>query len=275
MPFAASWDMKRILAVIGLVWTSATCAAPCADSLVAASLRHAYPAAVLSEAQPAHFELGGKVPLHGAVLACRTWPGSAELSLIAVSLAAADDTEPPEGGIDILAVDSASATLRARQHESGMVAGGNDPSVFRFAEFDGAPYRLASDRPAFGMRFKRGNNRMGENFLRLYLREGSKLDQLAEMVTGQAMNFPEFVGAETVRCEDMIDELLNAPDISRTVAIGTARHHGLADLLVSEVKTPHFLAQECDSTLRPVKRSYHLKYDGRRYVMPSGLKIVQ
>jgi hypothetical protein len=264
--------MRKIITLIVMAWTTGACAAPCDDVLVPA-LTQAFPAAKFDEEQPARFALPGQIVIHGTVLACRAWPGSPELTLVAVSLdAEADGIESPETGLDIMVVDSSTGKLRARRHETEIFRYGRDPSTFEFVNFDAARYMVSPNRLAFGMRFKRGNMSFGQGFLRLYLRNGNKLDQIAELVSSQAKNFPEYTGSEPRHCEGIMDEVGNASDINRTVAIGSARHHGLADLLVSETRTPHFMALECNDKLRPVKASYTLKYDGRGYHIPEFLR---
>jgi hypothetical protein len=207
------------------------------------------------------------------VLACRAWPGNPDLTLIAVSLdAETGDIESPDTGLEIMAVDSGSGKLRARRHETEIFRYGRDPSAFEFVNFDAARYTLAPNRLAFGIRFKRGNRSFGEGFLRLYVRNENKFDQIAELISSQAKNLPGYAAGDPKYCEDILDEVGNAPDIKRTVAIGSARHHGLADLLVSETRTPHGMALECNDKLRPVKASYTLKYDGRGYHVPEFLR---
>ena len=258
--------MQKLILLIALARATGVLAAPC-ENIIAPALAQAFPTAKLLEDQPSRFDLPGEMALHGKVLACRTWPGNADLTLIAVALDLDNSyMEAPQAGLDILVVDSANGALRARRHDAQLFAQRPDPSSYQFDAFDAARYPLAPNQLAVGIRVSSGGHAWGEGSLRLYLRNDDKLDQIAELVTSEAQSFRGFGRNATSQCRDLLPDLLAAPDIKRTVAIGPASSHGLSDLIVSETRTPHTYALECRPGLRPVKTRYTVKFDGKQYV---------
>lgn len=260
--------MRKIIPLLVLAWTGGANAAPC-DTILQPVLVKAFPTATFEGDKPTQFALPGKDVIHGKVLECRGWPGNADLTLIAVGLDADDESiETPAAGTEIMVVDSSSGAVRARRHEPELFSSKRDPSSLSFNDFDGARYTLAPDRLTFGIRLGRGSRRFGEGLHRLYLLNGDKLDPIAEWVSSEAHNFKGFDTSDKAQCRDGMDELLDSPDIKRTAAIGRTRSHGLADLLVSETRTPHGYALECGAKVRPARTRYTLKFDGKEYKRP-------
>lgn len=199
---------------------------------------------------------------------CKVWPARAELALVAVPLKTTGHPEESSGlaDLEILAVDSA-GELRHRHREVHLLDW--DAIEVSSIRFDTAPYRLAPDVLAFGLRVARRNssraNPFSEESLRLYVPHGRTLQPVLSALEVEVSG-----GEWDTNCAGKFHET------SRTVAIGEGSHHGFADLIVREQSTrstPSLHDGSCKSTeLARKPKTYRLSYDGSRYALPDGIE---
>lgn len=171
----------------------------------------------------------------------------------------------------MLVIDTDSLAPRAWGALPGALDGALDGDTV-FVEgigLDTARYQLATDTLAFGLRLERSNtsgaNPYSDIQLQLMHVQGSGLRMLAPplLVRSHHTQWDTHCAGQSL-------------EISRTVAVGPGRHHGLADLVVRERRVTNRSAMEgeyCFVQSTPVETATHvLRYDGQHYPLPEALK---
>ncbi|WP_245272019.1 hypothetical protein [Mesorhizobium sp. LSJC285A00] len=277
-------SMRIVLctAFLGLAAASLSPASAAADDCgdAAALVQQAYPKAQKS-ADGASFTLephtsiaqtlwDGDAPF-GVV--CKIWPAHDDLLLVAVPLI--DSSQSSDDGhfgdVELLVVDRKTRQVRQRLLQPGLMT--DDAVGIREIDFDTGRYRLAPDVGAFGLRIDMAThsqpNPFSETDLRLYALDGGALRLVLDgiIVAG-------FGGEGDTNCAGSFQS-------NRvSLAMSPARHHGYHDITVFErldTDNPSVDKNgECQSHPgRSMKRTYRLRYDGRRYQFPAGLKALE
>lgn len=199
---------------------------------------------------------------------CRRWPARPELTLLATPVWRDDEDGPTrEGDVEVLVLDTDTLAARAWTVLSGALD--SDAIFFDGMHLDTARYQLAADTLAFGLRLQRRNgsgpNPFTEEQLRLL---AVKADTVRELAPPMVLR--SYQAEWDTRCEG------DASEVSRTLSVGTARAHGLADLVVRErrVSTHSWMDGEtCRGQDTPVDGERRvLRFDGRRYAVPEALQ---
>ncbi len=193
---------------------------------------------------------------------CRIWPAHPELTLLAVPVWNDRDSLPdaPDGDLELMVVDTASATPRAWSVLRGAV----DSDAVRFdgVTLDTARYRLDDAHWTFGVRTRftgsSSPNPYSETRLRLLAYAPGHLQMLTQPISIDIAQ-----GEWDTRCAGEFRT------IARTLAVGPPRPHGFADLIVREREVERRSAlrgDQCVDTERPaIQRSYRLRHDGTAY----------
>lgn len=218
-----------------------------------------------------------KPPFYGdfGYSVCKDWPAYPGLTITALSqfesgYSASDSG--PDGKYDFnLAVVSSndSQPLATYRQRSAFESNG---FALQDLQIDTARYKLTPDLRAFGVvvTFKASSriNPLNEVWLSLYVKEGDKLRPVMDrLVTYQ------YSGEWDGNCAGERNET------TRTLAIGTTRSHGYADLIIKSVSTDTVGKGEGEAcvsksiTSKPELTT--LRYDGKTYVFPDGFKGYQ
>lgn len=203
--------------------------------------------------------------------ACKDWPAFDGQTITASSAFTVDPKYPDSYvgmfDLNLAVVDSASAKVLAsfRQAE----AFSSDAIRLDEVAIDTARYTLAPQVRAFGVRASyRGSSRLNPGdgvTLSLFVREGKRLRPVMEKLETYV-----YGGEWDGSCAG------DRYEITRTVSIGKNSSHGYADLIIRTVTmSTHGEGEgdECQiasTTAKPELTT--LRYDGKRYVLPSGFK---
>ncbi|QQZ43425.1 hypothetical protein IF690_07765 [Pseudomonas sp. SK3(2021)] len=204
--------------------------------------------------------------------ACKAWPAYPGVSITASSqLEAQSATENPydEGTYDLrlaLVASEGGAALATYSQASSF---NSDAISFNGLSIDTARYSLTPQLRAFGIRAAfRGSSRanpFGEAWLSLYVKEGNTLRPVLESLVVES-----YGGEWDTNCEGEFHET------RRTLQMAKSSSHGYADLIVktqSSGSTNVRKGEECVSVSRAEKPAVTtLRYDGKQYVVPEGLK---
>lgn len=237
-------------------------------------VRQAYPAA--TKTADAAFDLAGTtitLPTdNGAdddphVLTCRVWPARPELTLVAVPLMTEQSDDSNEGDIELLVVDSASFQVKQRLRLEGLMSD-DAVHVSRIA-FDTAPYQIARDELAFGLRIglegSSGPNPFGETTLWLFSMDGHGLRTVLDNIV-----VDENHGEWDTVCAGEFQAT------TRTLAIAPSSHAAFADLLVTEKTTSTINKpegnDECSSNDTTTTGKRRIRYEGSGYRVPAELR---
>ncbi|MBC3775079.1 hypothetical protein [Pseudomonas sp. SWRI99] len=200
---------------------------------------------------------------------CKVWPSMQNQAIAAKStyLADSDDEDVGVFDLDLAIVNASDAKPIATYRKPG--AYNSDAIRFDDLRIDTGRYWLASDVRAFGVRSKFAHSSRAMPYektdLALYIREGNELRPVLEGLVVYKNN-GEFTGD----CDGYVKQ------VRRTVEIGPASHHGLADLLVisngTRVKNTRS-GKECLSKTTHLKQTrITLTYDGEQYTVPEDLR---
>lgn len=193
---------------------------------------------------------------------CRVWPAHPELTLLAVPVWNDRDSLPdaPDGDLELMVIDTASATPRAWSVLRGAV----DSDAVRFdgVALDTARYRLDDAHWTFGVRTRftgaSSPNPYSETRLRLIAYTPGHLQVLTQPISVDIAQ-----GEWDTRCAGQFQTT------TRTLEVGAPRPPGFADLIVRERQVARRSAvrgETCvDSDAPAVQRSYRLRHDGRAY----------
>lgn len=200
---------------------------------------------------------------------CKVWPASPDKTLIAVKLqyGRGGDEAVDEADLEVLVVDTARDRIVQRHLDKGLL--GSDAIRMSSLAFDTARYRLDDTTTAFGLRIGRSGSSRANPYeastLRLYVLDGEALRPVLSnlIVTRNS-------GEWDTNCAGQFT------DTRRTLAVDKQRDNGYAGLLVSSVDwiTRNVgNSEDCDEVKGGKKTSsVRLRYDGRRYVVPEGLR---
>lgn len=245
--------MRTHLLFLALVFACVQNAAACGN--LAAILKNAYPNAIDS------------VSLKDDVR-CKVWPAHPELTLIGVTIVRSGGDEP-QADLDILVADSASAAVRYRLLEPGML----NADAYRksFEGFDTANYAVAQGTVVFGVRTGSAAGGWGH---------GSSMGNLSLYALGEG------------RLARILDDLLVASEIGESEAlagsgrknacgwreqfkanlvVGTTLHYGFKDIAVTASRTTSQCTSSGDDEQRwtPGKARKEMEkfvFNGARYV---------
>ncbi len=204
-------------------------------------------------------------------LICHAWPAHPEVLLVAVPLMTKLGDDGNEGNLDLLVIDRKSLKVQSRLRLHGRM---NDDAI-RIADvqFDTPRYRLTPDQSAFGLRIDlEGSSRpdpFGETDLSLYVIDHNTLRPVLNGIVTNKNG-----GEWDTQCAGTFDET------HRTLAMDTATHNGLADILVTEKSsiTTASPGKNGDCQQKVTKKdpqTYRLSYDGKTYPVPKALKPLE
>lgn len=210
---------------------------------------------------------GDTISFDPHAMICRHWPARPEILLVAVPLLYAQADHGNEGDLELLALDSDSHAVLARLRLKDMMT--DDALMITGVAFDTAPWRLAPDRIAFGLRISvRGSSRANpfhETTLRLFEPDGNTLRPILDAIRVESGG-----GEWDTNCAGaFLAE-------KRTLAISSQTHHGVADIVVTTRASDRITAEhngQCEDveTARPTT-SDRLRFDGTRYSVPETLR---
>lgn len=200
---------------------------------------------------------------------CKVWPAVQNQAIAATSTYLADPGDDEAGvfDLDLAIVNASNANPIATYRKPG--AYNSDAVRFADLRIDTARYQLAPQIRAFGLRSRFSHSSQANPYektdLALYVREGNALRPVLEGLV-VAKSSGEFVND----CQGDLKK------IRRSVEVGPASHHGLADLIVTTrgSKTKNTRSgQACVSNTTPLKQTQiTLTYDGAQYVVPEDFR---
>jgi hypothetical protein len=205
-------------------------------------------------------------------LVCKIWPAHDDLLLVAVPLidSAKSSDDGHVGDIELLVVDRKSLRVRQRLLQPGLMT--DDAIAIRKVEFDTGRYRLAPDVTAFGLRIEMANHSQPNPFSETDLRLYALADDALRMVL-DGLVVADHGGEGDTNCAGSF----HSSQVS--LAMSAASHHGYHDITVVERADTDEPSPdkngECQSHPgKSVKRTYRLRYDGSRYLVPTTLKAL-
>lgn len=234
---------------------------------VDAIVRQAYPGAVAQGERSVRagnrtLTLPSPSSIDPHAIVCRRWRGQPGLVLVAVPLIADVGVDSTSGDLDVLVVDEATGATRHRLR----IPHAMDDDAVRISAiaFDTAPYRLAPDRLAFGVRREwAGSSRPNpfmETTLSLYEPRGRALAQVLEEVVVQRSQgeWDLSCAGETILTERILRMIpgRQGQDISILERI---THSTSKEAKSGECRTT-------DQAVAP--RTIRLSFDGERYDVP-------
>ena len=202
-------------------------------------------------------------------MVCRVWPAHPEKMLVAVPLMneVNRDGYSNNGDLELLVLERDSLKVQQRLRLPRLMD--DDAIRIEGIRFDTARYRLSTQDTAFGLNiYTEGDSRANpyeDTTLRLYHIEGEHLAPVLDNVV-----VAEQSGEWDTTCEGYFNKT------KRTIAMATTRHHGLADMLVTETRQ-HSVSkgdsQNCQTQDEPARiRKFTLTYDGSTYNVPQALQ---
>jgi len=188
----------------------------------------------------------------GALFECKDAPGESGIVLVAFvtkSTAADASTDGTPYDLQLLNVKAADQSMLSRivQHRA-FWADETDIHGFRI---DTAPYQLAPNVRAFGIRWNTGNPSKEMETLTLFVADGNTFRDVLALDTRSG---------EHVACQGDLTE--------STLSIAPSTHHGYADLNVRAVRTEGSTdTGDCNGKSQQVRtvQKYSLRYDGTQY----------
>ncbi|VVE56618.1 PA3715 family protein [Pandoraea sputorum] len=202
--------------------------------------------------------------LDTALAACKVWPANPSQTLAVLPL-------PHKGGTDdetvydmeIVVANSQSGKVVAHRFEKAAFR--SDAIVLRSLALDTAPWRLAPQVVAFGVRAEHaGTSRVApfsQTTLGLYVIDGAMLRKVVDNLATQTSG-----GQWDGNCAGSFT------DTARAISVGPAGKSGYATLVVSEktVTTTNRPARgDCESKESTSKRpNVPIEYDGTHYPVP-------
>lgn len=190
--------------------------------------------------------------VHSAI--CKTWPGDATKTLVA--LVREQDGATPDFSnydLDVFVVKTDSAEIQQHIAQPGAIT--SDAMHFDGIALDTANYALAPGQRAFGLSTRHSHNgatSSSDETLRLYLPQGKLLKPVLPELTTSLSVYERGGGGD---CNESRDSV-------RTVTIGKPGKQGYADLVVIEQRTE----QEVKTTKKGCTEVTHKST--RRYVLP-------
>jgi hypothetical protein len=263
--------LSALLICTSLFATAAAAAEDC-QTRIPALLEAAYPDATSETGDGGELLRLSDTPtrwINPDEVVCKIWPASPDKTLLAVKLQHAIDIDQAvdEADLDVLVADSARDRIVQRHRQDGLLSS-DAIRVSSFA-FDTARYRLDDKTTAFGLRIHRSGssraNPYADDTLRLYVIDASGLRPVLRNLLVMRNR-----GEWDTRCAGEFS------DTQSTVAIDGKRDNGYAGLLVNSVeRSSRSVAkgEDCDEVDGGTDKSnVRLRYDGREYVVPKGLR---
>ncbi|MFJ2995211.1 hypothetical protein [Pandoraea sp. NPDC087047] len=201
------------------------------------------------------------------VASCKAWPANPALTLAVLPLPQKGSTDDDKVyDAEILVADSQTGKIAAHRFETSAFV--SDAVMLRSVTLDTAPWRLASQTQAFGVRARyEGASRVNpfsQTVLSLYVIDGTTLRKVVDKLATQTSG-----GEWDGNCAGSFS------DTSRGISVGPAGKNGYAKLVVSEktVTTTNKPARhDCASKESTSKRpNITIDYDGERYPVPKAL----
>lgn len=196
--------------------------------------------------------------------ACKVWPANPAHTLAVLPLRQKGSTEENTVyDVEVVVADSRSGNITAHRFEKAAFT--SDANVLRSLALDTAPWRLAPQVIAFGIRAEyQGTSRVNpfsQTTLSLYVMDGATLRKVIDTLATQISD-----GQWDGNCAGRFT------DTSRTLSMGPADVSGYATLVVSEktVTTTNQRARgDCASRETTSRRpGVAIGYDGTRYTVP-------
>lgn len=200
--------------------------------------------------------------IHTAI--SKGWPGDPARSIVVLVREQDGATdEIAQYDLDVLVVKTETGEVLQRRQEIGAI--GSDAIHFDGIGLDTANYTLARDVRAFGVRIRHshyGVTSTSEEGLSLYVPSG---DVLNRVLFNLKIN--SSVGDRGGDCNE-------AHEAWRTLAVGSYRDHGYAQLIVTDNRTDREVKVRkggCQEVAKKSTSRYVLKFDGTHYVVPPEL----
>lgn len=198
---------------------------------------------------------------------CKVWPANPAQTLAVLPMPQAGGTDDDKVyDVEVLVADSESGKILAHRFEKAAIT--SDAVMLRSVSLDTAPWRLAPQVLAFGVRTTyEGSSRVNpfsQTALSLYVVDGAALRKVVANLATQSGG-----GEWDGNCAGSFH------DTSRAVSVGAAGKGGYAKLVVSEKTTTTTnkpTRNDCASKESTSKgANVTLEYDGSRYVVPKAL----
>ncbi|VVE76377.1 PA3715 family protein [Pandoraea sputorum] len=205
--------------------------------------------------------------LDADVAACKVWPANPAQTLAVLPLPQTGSTDDDKVyDVEIVVADSQSGKIVAHRFEKSALT--SDAVVLRSVSLDTAPWRLAPQITAFGVRAGyEGSSRVNpfsQTTLSLYVIDGATLRKIVDNLATQVGG-----GEWDGNCAGSFS------DTSRAISVGPVGKAGYAVLVVSEktvTTTNKPTRNDCASKESMAKRpNVSLEYDGTRYAVPKAL----
>lgn len=264
--------ISALLSLSALAFSGAALAADSGDceSRIPALLKAAYPDAVReADGKSLRLPVSSARWIKPDGVVCKVWPASPDKTLLAVRLEQekAADFYDSTADLELLVAETVSPKITHRLLEPDALV--SDAVRLIGMNLDTARYRLDEHTMAFGVSLTYSGSSRPNPFnstdLSLYVLDGTKLRPVL-----RNLRVETYQGDWDTRCAGEFKQS------KRTIAVGTGRGKGYADLTVTTTlsgsrNVPK--GEECQEVDGgQSKSSRRLSYDGREYAVPADLR---